>query len=171
MSRLKESQNKLTIGLLVIYLIVMTWIIVFKMAFSFQELPNLRGINLIPFGQSAITNGQVDTSEIVMNILIFVPFGIYLSMLKPDWKFIKKVILIAAVSLLFEITQYIFAIGGTDITDLIGNTLGGIIGIGVYYVLSRFIKKRYTNKLLNILASIGTIGFIVLFGLIFLANS
>lgn len=170
MNRLKEIQNKLTIGLLVIYLIVMTWIILFKMSFSFQELPDFRNINLIPFSQSVITNGQVYTSEIIMNVLIFVPFGIYLSMLKPDWKFIKKVTIIAAVSLSYEIAQYIFAIGGTDITDFIGNTLGGVIGIGIYYVLSRFVTKGYTNKLLNILASIGTIGFIVLFGLIFIAN-
>ena len=92
-------------------------------------------------------------------------------MLKPDWRFIKKVILIAAVSLLFEIIQYIFAIGGTDITDFIGNTLGGIIGVGVYHALFKFITKKHTNKTLNFLALIGTICFLLLFGFIFLADS
>ena len=166
-----KNPNKLTFSLLVIYLVVMTWIIVFKMSFSFQELPNFRGINLIPFGDSTIRNNQVDISEIINNIIIFVPFGIYLSMLRPDWNFIKKVILIAVVSSSYEIIQFIFAIGGTDITDFLGNTLGGIIGISLYYALFKFITKKHTNRVLNTLASIGTICFFVLFGIILLANS
>ncbi|WP_455662122.1 VanZ family protein [Pradoshia sp.] len=165
-----KNQNRLTFSLLVIYLIVMTWIIVFKMSFSFHELPNFRSINLIPFGGSTITNNQVDISEIINNVIIFVPFGIYLSMLKPDMKFIKKVILIAAVSFSYEIIQFIFAIGGTDITDLLGNTLGGIIGISLYSALFKFITKKYTNRVLNAIALIGTVVFFVLFGILFFAN-
>jgi glycopeptide antibiotics resistance protein len=67
----------------------------------------------------------------------------------------------AGVSLLFELIQYIFTIGGSDITDLISNTLGGVIGIGFYIVFSRILKEK-TNKILNILALIGTICFILL---------
>lgn len=157
-------------SLLVIYLFVLTWIILFKMNFSFQELPNLRDINLIPFAGSAIVNNQIFFSEIINNVLIFIPFGVYISMLKPDWTFLKKVAPIAGVSLLFEVLQFIFAIGGTDITDFIGNTLGGIIGIGLYLVLRRLFKTNI-NKVLNVLASIGTACVIAFLVLLILANS
>lgn len=157
-------------SLLVIYLLVLTWIILFKMSFSFQELPNFRNINLIPFAGSVIVNNQIDFSEIIDNVLIFIPFGIYISMLKPDWSFLKRVLPIAGVSLLYEVLQFIFAIGGTDITDFIGNTLGGMIGIGIYLVLCRLLKTK-TDKVLNVLASIGTVGVTFLLVLLVLVNS
>ena len=170
LEKLKGNQKIITMGLLVIYLLVLTWIILFKMTLSFQELPELRGINLIPFAGSVIVNNQLDLSEIINNVLIFVPFGVYISMLKPDWAFLKKVAPIAGVSLLFEVLQYIFAIGGTDITDFIGNTLGGIIGIGIHLLLYRFFKTKI-NKVLNILALIGIACIVALLVLLILANS
>lgn len=167
----KRNQNRFTVSLLVIYLLALTWIILFKMAFSFQELPKLRGINLIPFAGSVIVNNQIDLGEIISNIFIFVPFGMYISMLKPDSTLLKKIAPIASVSLLFEVFQFIFAIGATDMTDFIGNTLGGIIGIGVYFILCNIFKtETKTKKIVNIFASMGTAIFVVLFSLIFIVN-
>lgn len=165
LEKLKWSEKKITMGLLIIYLLVITWIIVFKMTFSFQELPHFRNVNLIPFAGSAIINNQIDIVEIISNVLIFVPFGLYLSMLKPNWSFLKKVTPVATVSLFFEGIQFIFSIGGTDITDLMGNILGGVIGIGIYYILYRLLKEK-TNRRLNIFASIGTT-FIILLLIVF----
>jgi glycopeptide antibiotics resistance protein len=170
LEKLKRNQNIFTMILLVIYLLVLTWIILFKMNFSFQELPNLRDINLIPFAGSTIVNNQIEFSEIINNVLIFVPFGVYISMLEPEWAFLKKFAPIAGVSLLFEVLQFIFAIVGTDITDFIGNTLGGIIRIAIYLVLRRLFKTKI-NKVLNVLASIGTACFIALLVLLILVNS
>lgn len=159
MKKSKNNQNKITVGLLVLYLFALTWIILFKMQFSFQDLryfTDFRGINLIPFAGSVIKNNQIDIGEIIYNVLAFIPFGIYISMLKPNWSFLKKIVPIAGVSLLFEVLQFIFAIGGSDITDLMGNTLGGIIGVGVYIVFRKLFNTK-ANKILNVLASIGTI--------------
>ncbi|MEK4511501.1 VanZ family protein [Paenibacillus sp. FSL K6-2524] len=169
--KLKRRQKIFTMSLLVVYCLALTWIILFKMCFSFQDLPNFRGVNLIPFVGSVIINNQIDFNEIMNNILIFVPFGIYISMLKPDWTFLKRVAPIASVSLVFEVFQFIFAIGATDITDFIGNTLGGLLGIGVYFVLCKLFKTEIkTNKILNVIALIGTVCFIALFGLLILNN-
>lgn len=152
----KNNQVKLTFGLFIVYMSVLIWIILLKMQFSLNGLPHFRGLNMVPFAGSVIKNNQLDYNEISMNILIFIPFGLYLSMLKINWTFWKKVIPIAGVSLLFELLQFLFAIGGTDITDLIGNTLGGVVGIGLYIVFFKILKEK-TNKILNILALIGTI--------------
>ncbi|MGE7717728.1 Glycopeptide antibiotics resistance protein [Priestia megaterium] len=161
MKKLKNNQNKITAGLFAIYLFALTWIIVFKMQFSLQSLPDFRKINLIPFAGSAKVNNQIYFNEIIYNVLAFIPFGIYISMLKPNWSFLKKIAVIAGVSLLFEILQFIFAIGASDITDFIGNTLGGIIGVGVYIVFYKLFSTK-TNKILNILTSLGVIFLVTL---------
>lgn len=161
-----NNQKKLTSILFIIYIFVLTWIILFKMQFTLKALPHLRGINLIPFAGSTIINGKLDFDEILNNVLVFIPFGLYLSMLKYNWSFLKKVINIACTSLLFEIMQFIFAIGATDITDLIGNTLGGVIGCILYIIFFKALKSK-TNKILNILAIIGTIFVIGFLALLF----
>lgn len=163
----KTKQQSLTTVLLVVYLFVLTWIILFKMQFSIKELDHLRNINLIPFHESVIVNSRIDLSEIYDNVLVFVPFGLYVSMLKNNWTFLKKVALIASVSLAYEVLQFIFAIGASDITDLIGNTFGGIIGIGIYFVLRKLFKTDLkTNKILNIVALMGTICVVILLAIL-----
>ena len=57
---------------------------------------------------------------------------------------------------MFEVLQFSFAIGASDITDLMGNTLGGMIGVGVFIVFCKLFRTK-ANKILNVLASIGTI--------------
>ena len=49
-----------------------------------------RSVNLIPFMGSVIVNGRIDISEIINNILVFIPVGIYVCMLKKDWSILKK---------------------------------------------------------------------------------
>ncbi|MGR6342122.1 VanZ family protein [Priestia megaterium] len=161
MEKSKNNQNKITAGLFAVYLFALIWIIVFKMQFSFQGLPDFRKINLIPFADSANVNNQIYFNEIIYNVFAFIPFGIYIGMLKPSWSFLKKIAVIAGVSLLFEVLQFIFAIGASDITDLIGNTLGGIIGVGVYIVFCKLFSTK-ANKILNILTSLGVIFLVAL---------
>jgi glycopeptide antibiotics resistance protein len=84
-----------------------------------------------------------------------------MSMIKPRWPFWKRIIPAAAASLMFELIQYIFAIGGTDITDFLSNTLGGVAGAGFYVLCSKLFKEK-TTRILNIVALVGTIGIILL---------
>ena len=162
-----KRQKKLTVLLLVVYLVVLSWIVLFKMKFDISLLKNMnfRSVNLLPFAGSLVVNGKVAISEIILNIVAFIPFGVYLSMLNVNWGFLKKILPIFSVSLLYEITQYIFAIGASDITDLIGNTLGGAIGIGIFFLLQRLLGKK-TIKFLNILATIGTIAVVFFLALL-----
>ncbi|UWD47366.1 VanZ family protein [Clostridioides difficile] len=168
---MKSKEYSITKGLFVVYIILLTWIILFKMQFDISSLEtmSLRNINLVPFAGSLIVNNRVDISEIILNVAVFVPFGIYLCMLKEKWSFIKKVVPIFITSLAFETLQYIFAIGASDITDLIGNTLGGIIGIAVFMLLSKIFKNK-TIKIINVLALIVTVIVVLFLGLLIVAN-
>lgn len=167
----KTGSKNVTLGLLIVYLTALTWIVVFKMELDISTLRqmNLRSINLIPFAGSAIVNGKVEVSEILLNIAAFIPFGVYLSMAEPKIRFIWKVLPIFAVSLMYEVVQYCFAIGASDITDLIGNTLGGMIGIGFFTVCSKILGEK-TVRILNILAAVGTVVAVAFLALLIAAN-
>lgn len=142
------------------------------MQFSIQQLYQFRSINLIPFHKSVIANNRIQISEIYNNVLVFVPFGLYISMLKSNWSFFRKILPIVIVSLFYEVMQFIFAIGVSDITDIIGNTFGGIIGIVIYFVLHRSFKADLKiNKILNIIALTGTICVIMLLTILIIANA
>ena len=130
---------------------------------------NDRSINLIPFAESVTIDGKTDISEILLNVIVFIPFGIYISMLHKPWNFIQKIIPIFCVSLLYEVLQYAFAIGGSDITDLIGNTLGGIIGMILFFILIRMFGKDIIWTI-NLVASIGTTVVILFLGLLVYVN-
>jgi len=150
-------RNKLTVILFSIYVLLLIGIILFKLPFYSPEISDgTRVINLIPFKGSFDENGNLVLSEVIQNVLIFIPFGIYLCMLKDEWPFIKKTYAVIGLTLIFELIQFIFAMGRTDITDVLGNTLGGITGIGIY-VLFRKIFKSNAFKIANTLALLVTV--------------
>ena len=164
-----NRQRNLTRILFAVYFLILVWILLFKMSFSLDELYKSRSINLIPFMGSVVVNGRIYINEIIDNILVFIPIGIYICMLKEDWSILRKISVGFFISLGIEVLQFILAIGATDITDLLGNTLGGILGIGVFYLFSKLFKNK-TNKIINTLALIATILLVSMISILLLAN-
>ena len=164
-----NRQRNLTRILFAVYFLILVWILLFKMSFSLDELYKNRSINLIPFMGSVVVNGRIYINEIIDNILVFIPLGIYICMLKEDWSILRKISVGFFISLGIEVLQFILAIGATDITDLLGNTLGGILGIGVFYLFSKLFKNK-TNKIINTLALIATILLVSMISILLLAN-
>ena len=164
-----NRQRNLTRILFAVYFLILVWILLFKMSFSLDELYKDRSINIIPFMGSVVVNGRIYINEIIDNILVFIPLGIYICMLKEDWSILRKISVGFFISLGIEVLQFILAIGATDITDLLGNTLGGILGIGVFYLFSKLFKNK-TNKIINTLALIATILLVSMISLLLLAN-
>lgn len=166
-----RKQQNVTKALFIIYLIVLTWIILFKMQIHITEIfqARYRNVNLVPFQGSLATNKMTAFKEIIMNVIIFVPYGVYISMLKENWNILKKTAPIFLTSLAYELLQYILSIGASDITDLIGNTLGGISGVVLFWLLSKVLKDN-TIKVINILALIGTVFMAGLLGMLVIAN-
>ncbi|WP_246303002.1 VanZ family protein [Paenibacillus plantarum] len=91
-----------------------------------------RSINLIPFysikeyvlGGSA-TIRRFAFSNVVGNIIIFIPLGTYLSLFKKDKRVKANLLFICFVSLSVEIAQGLLGIGTSDVDDIILNGLGG----------------------------------------------
>ena len=136
------------------------------MQFNINNLDTVRSINLIPFYYDKEIGTVFHLKEVFENLLIFVPMGIYLQMLLPKCRFHGKQIIIAGTSLLLEVAQYVLAIVRSDITDLITNFMGGLLGLALYGMMARLLKNRETaDKLFFILAvivSVVVVGFLAL---------
>lgn len=130
------------------HILLLIWLILFKLAIDPTEIPGVRDLNLILFRNSYYLNGKINFIELLFNIIVFIPVGIYLSILKPGWTFARKILVTAAISLAFEGIQFVGAMGYTDITDLANNTAGGIGGIKIYELLKKVWKDR-TERVLN----------------------
>ena len=150
---LKEKFQRLyliTVVLFAVYLIFLVWCILFKLEFSLSHIETTRAYNFIPFHYEDGHNIAFHFSEVVDNILIFIPAGVYLSLIFKKMPLWGKAILIFAASLALECSQYILAVGSFDITDLITNTVGGLIGIG-------FRDKGDAEKVISVLIDVFTV--------------
>ena len=148
----KEKINYTVPILFLLYLALLIWIILFKLQFSILDLDRVREINLIPFYyEHEVT---FHATEVLQNVLIFMPFGIYLCLLLPKSRFGVKLLLISVVSLLLEIFKYVLAIGRSDIT----NICGGLFGIILYKAAIRlFRNKKRVDQVIIISAAIVTV--------------
>lgn len=168
---MKEKKHINLINVLfIIYCVLLIWIILFKLSFTTNEITNLvkvNPINLIPFRYYNGTRNHL--KEIIQNVIIFIPLGIYLKMLNKNN---KQVILYGFIfSLVLEISQFIFKLGACDITDIITNTSGTILGLLGYLLLVKLFKnKDKINNVLKIIALIVTILFSSLIALLLIAN-
>ena len=148
----KDSHSKLTIVLFVIYLIVLFWILLFKLGVHFSYMGN-RNVNLIPFNDS-----KINVSEIILNVVICVPLGIYAGILFKRWTFSAKFFFFFLISSVFEVLQFILRVGAFDITDIVNNTLGAIVGLMIFKAIEKlFQNSGKTHKFINIFATIGTV--------------
>lgn len=71
--------------------------------------------------------------NVVGNIVVFMPFGIFVPMLfKSGKKMIYTVVLTLELSVVLEVMQLITKVGSFDVDDLLLNTLGGLCGYLLY---------------------------------------
>lgn len=170
----KRMINTLFIMGFVFYIGFVLWNIPFKYVsplelFSSDRYYLSRTLNLIPFDE--VFKGNFSKLDIYGNVILFIPLGIYISLLIKDIKISKSIFIMATISFIFECSQYIFGIGASDITDIITNTIGGIIGIVIYTAIKKIFKERAKVKNFITICSTGVMipVSIIIIG-IFIAN-
>jgi len=164
----KKTKTFLII-LLAVYSAALTWIILFKMAVRLEDVGfgTVRAWNMIPFRYSEETSFHL--TEVLENVIAFVPLGVYLGMLKTGaW---KAILIGAAASVTLEVLQFALGIGAADITDVITNTAGTAIGVGIYLLLTHIFKNREKlDKTLVIVCGAATVVMIILIALLIGGN-
>ena len=102
--------------------------------------------NLIPFkiiwgyvggGISSSLAGIVQ--NVLGNILIFIPFGIYLQIFLKNKGVLRSFLICLGTSVSVEVVQFVSGRGFADVDDLILNGLGGIFGILGFKLLLRIL--------------------------------
>ena len=143
---MKKIVNILFYSVFIFYLCFIFKNILFKYVSPLQlfvsERYFYRNVNWIPFYEAF--TGNFDTFDIFGNLIVFLPAGIYSAhFFQKKWAVFLAPFLL---SVFFEVSQYGFAIGAADVTDVITNTLGGAIGAGIYFLLKLFFKNRERTK-------------------------
>ena len=167
---MKKTWN-LTKTIFLIYCGILIWTVLLKMAASPEELRFLTGVrklNLIPFDYRGGVP-RILIRETAMNVLVFIPFGFYLNMLGVSGG--KAVFRGFLLSLAFECCQYLLAIGISDMTDLLTNTMGTAIGVGLYLLIREIWPDKDTaDRRINRVAAVALLLFGALLTLLILAN-
>lgn len=99
--------------------------------------------NLVPFREIKLAIRQGGTFffvNFIGNQLVFAPIAFFVSLLYKKPGFLKSVLITTAFSTFVEVCQ-IPQNRGSDIDDVILNTLGGIIGYLLYLTLNRLLPE------------------------------
>ena len=101
--------------------------------------PNIAGMRIVLSHNFIPLRGMLtDITNSYLNILLFVPLGIFAPCLWRDFRSMMKTVRLGVLtSLVIEISQ-IFTIRATDINDVITNAAGTMVG----YLTGRLIIKR-----------------------------
>lgn len=145
-----RKQNGMIVFSLVVYLLILVWVVLFHGTLETLNSafdPDFRTINLYFY---------VNGLESVLNMLIFVPLGLYLEVLCEKRRLVQKMGMILGISLLFEMVQYILAVGTTDVMDLINNSIGGGTGLAVCCAARKILNKHF-DKVALVSALLGTL--------------
>lgn len=146
------------------YILLFLWLIVFTYVSPIElfnpDRLSIRSVNLIPFQEigrylSGTISSSVAINNLLGNIVLFIPFGLYLQLFKEDKRVLPNVSIVFFVSLVIEILQFVLAIGISDVDDIVLNTIGGIIGIFIYKMLSLWLNDlKKTRRIITIVSSV-----------------
>lgn len=81
-------------------------------------------------------------ANLLGNILIFVPYGFFISMAAERRGFFKTLFFSFGLSLCVELVQLATRVGSFDVDDILLNTIGGIFGY-ILFAICNVIRRRY----------------------------
>lgn len=120
----------------VLYFALMPVITSLPTAFNHSYQP----MNLTPFVDVVNERGNY-MEQIGLNIVMMIPFGFLLPLMKPGEMNLMKVMLYTfLLSLAIELLQPFF-LRSSDITDIITNVVGGLVGYVAYLALRPLLEK------------------------------
>ena len=147
----KERIDILKLSIMYIYLVLVLFVTIlpidFTLDFKWQYHSSIKVtyIHLKPFND-LIMGYRGAIKQIILNIIMTIPFGFLCSSLKKNTTIIGIIIKTFLLSLTIELIQLIMTIfllnhRSCDVTDLITNVIGGIIG----FILYKLLSKKYMN--------------------------
>ena len=126
--------------------VIFATIILFNLPLRFSPEQSVLNLQPLLWLREGMVRQRIMT-EIIPNVLIFVPAGIFTPIAFKRMRKLRMMVL-AALIVIFSIEFFQYFIGrSSDIDDLIANLSGCIIGYGIFKVLEvLFINKKWWNK-------------------------
>lgn len=154
----KTNKEKIIISVIYIYLCCVLYLTILPIDLTldfkwlYHESITVDYGNIIPF-EDLLKNRNGAMKEILLNIIMTVPFGFLTSIIALKPNIIKALTSTFILSLSIELIQLLMTIfllnhRAFDVTDLITNTLGGIIGYTIFKYINRFsfIKNLFATN-------------------------
>lgn len=143
----------ISVVLFMTYICVLVYFLFFSEMMG-RSVGNDYQLNLVLFREirrfytkRQVLGDSVVWMNIAGNIAAFVPFGIFvMPVSNRRINFLETVIITFNVSLCVEIIQLVTKVGSFDVDDLLLNTIGGLIGAGIYVVYAMIERKRTNGK-------------------------
>ena len=93
-----------------------------------------------------IQDGRLRISgNFIGNIILFIPVGVLFPLTGDEHKCVKTGFVALCFSIIIEIIQLVSHRGYFEVDDLILNTLGAVMGYGIYRVAEQLIAKKNLN--------------------------
>ncbi len=167
MSRSERVKRVLLVSAFALYVFVLAYLALYRnriYVFNGVWTP-LRSVNLVPFKGileyiMVYFGWRVMDVNLLGNIVIFIPMGLYLRVFQADKKWTVTFLWVLAATVAIECIQFIFGLGASDIDDVILNSLGGLIGIFIYHAISRLFKEK--KKVYTVLSTVSVLGAFIL---------
>lgn len=153
-----QIRDIILISIYIVYFLFMAKILLFKNV-SPAEIFNpdreiSRTIAIIPFKSimKYYNSGNLWATvlNVVGNVVIFIPFGVYLTLYTKHKTTLKVVSIAFIVSTIVEVVQFVLDIGIADVDDIILNVMGGLVGVWTYKILKLLFKEDKKIKLVLI---------------------
>ena len=146
--RRKGGRSLLVNTMMYVYIAFVLYFTLVPILFS---IPNLFDhtyaygpINLIPFADVLYGRGDY-WRQVVLNVIMTIPFGFLLPIVRKRTTLGKAVLMTMLMSICIEVLQlFSVAFRATDITDVITNTLGGLLGYVTYLLVARLLPPAST---------------------------
>ena len=147
------SHLKFLLVFLLFSLLCFLYFYIFRLLFYIlliYQILTIYHYNLVPFREiirfftyRELIGMKAFFENLFGNILAFVPFGFMMPILNKECRKTARIILLTfLLSLIVENIQLVIRIGSFDVDDLILNTLGGTLGIGIFHWING-IRRRW----------------------------
>lgn len=154
--RNKKEEHRLVLAwtLFIVYMVFLMYFLFFAEIMGRTYIDRDYHYNLTPFREirrfivyRRTLGWFAVLSNLLGNVLAFVPFGMILPMLTPKCRnFFHIVLLGGDFSLFVETIQLISKVGSFDVDDLILNTLGAALGYLVYRLIRRYFRRKHDDR-------------------------
>ena len=152
----KKEEHRLVLAwvLFIVYMVFLMYFLFFAEIMGRTYVDRDYHYNLIPFREIKRFLVYRETlgwfavlSNLLGNVLAFVPFGMILPMLRGRCRHFFYIVLLGFdFSLFVETIQLISKVGSFDVDDLFLNTLGGALGYLAFWLIRRHFGRKHNDK-------------------------